>query len=128
MTACDYLNGVWKSVNVVDSSCGLLLFFALIVLIGIKESAGVALVICVTHVATLLLIIFLGLTYAVANGFGDLQANLQQPVPDVYTVSRPAAPATPVPQPLPNALIELISPCPCVMVVDRARPSSRAGW
>lgn len=87
VTACDYLNGVWKSVNVVDSSCGLLLFFALIVLIGIKESAGVALVICVTHVATLLLIIFLGLTYAVANGFGDLQANLQQPVPDVYTVS-----------------------------------------
>lgn len=88
MTACDYLNGVWPSVDVVQCSCLLLLLFALIVGMGITESASVALVICVTHVATLLLVIGLGLVYAVAHGFGDLHANLQTPVPDVVAVSQ----------------------------------------
>ena len=72
--------------DVVWASCGLLFFFALIVFLGIRESASLALVICSIHVTTLVLILILGGLYAVFNDLGELRNNLNQPYPDVFTV------------------------------------------
>ncbi len=92
VTACNYLQTVLPFLDVPLASCALLLAFAVVVLLGLKESANVALVICCVHVATLLLLIALGFVYVLGNGLGELPANLALPFPDINTVRSVRAP------------------------------------
>jgi amino acid transporter len=86
VTACDYLQGVWPPLHVVGASVSLLLLFAVVVVMGMKESATVATGIFVLHVFTLCMIVLLGAVYAVGTGLGELPQNLRQPFPTIDTV------------------------------------------
>ncbi len=86
VTACNYLHAVLPDlVNVPVAACLLLALFAVVVGLGLKESAGVAMVICSIHIATLLLLLTLGVVYVLFNELGELPANMQQPFPAVAT-------------------------------------------
>lgn len=58
--ALHYAHGVWHRIPVVEGSVVLLGMFAFLNIIGIKESAGVALVIFLLHIATLIGIVVSG--------------------------------------------------------------------
>jgi len=84
VTACNYLHAVLPDlINVPVAACCLLALFAFIVGMGLKESAGVAMVICGIHVCTLVLLLALGLVYVLFNNLGELPANLALPFPSV---------------------------------------------
>jgi amino acid transporter len=64
------------------ATIGLLLAFALLVAMGIKESARVAQAILLLHVVTLSMLCLLGIAY-VLNDPSTLRSNLATPFPDV---------------------------------------------
>jgi len=84
VTACNYLHAVFPDlINVPVAACCLLALFAFIVGMGLRESAGVATVICAIHVGTLALLLVLGLVYVLFNDLGELRANFHLPFPSV---------------------------------------------
>lgn len=84
VTACNYLHAVLPDlINVPVAACCLLALFAFIVGMGLRESAGVATVICAIHVGTLILLLALGFVYVLFNDLGELPANFQLPFPSV---------------------------------------------
>lgn len=84
VTACNYLHAVLPDlIDVPIAACCLLSLFALVVGMGLKESAGVAMVICAVHVLTFFVLLSLGFLYVIFNNLGELPANLLLPFPDV---------------------------------------------
>ncbi|ETW07094.1 hypothetical protein H310_03164 [Aphanomyces invadans] len=82
-SACTYLQSVIPLLPVVEASVGLLLFFALLSIVGIRESAGLALVIFVVHTATLIVLCAMSIVFLVKNEATILRANLSADYPDV---------------------------------------------
>ena len=73
--ALHYAHGVWHAIPVVEGTVVLLGAFALLNILGMKESAGVALVIFLLHIATLLGIVVSGVVL-VTSDLSVFKANL----------------------------------------------------
>lgn len=82
VSACDYLSKV-VDVSPVGASVVLLLFFAALVLTGLKESSSVAFGIFLVHCITLLVLALSCLAFAASEGFSVLWLNIDQPYPRV---------------------------------------------
>ena len=78
--AMHYVHSLWQSLPVIPASIALLAAFMVLTIIGIGESARVAVVIFVIHIATLILLLGVGGLYVFRNGPGILTANLAAPM------------------------------------------------
>jgi len=81
-SAIDYLDKVVTVPYPLLAILGLLFLFAVLVLMGIKESAGVAQVILVVHIFTLTLLCVCSAVYVIVDP-STLRENLNTPFPDV---------------------------------------------
>jgi len=78
--AMHYVHSLWHALPVIPATIGLLAVFMMLTIIGIGESARVAVVIFVTHIATLVLLLGLGGLYVFRNGSEILIANFSAPM------------------------------------------------
>lgn len=81
-SAIDYLDKVIRVPHPLLATLGLLFLFAMLVLMGIKESAGVAQIILVVHIFTLTLLCTCSAVYVICDP-STLRENLKTPFPDV---------------------------------------------
>ena len=65
-----YVHNLWGGLDVMYATVALLAFFMFLTIIGITESAVVAIVIFLTHLVTLSMLLFFGIAYVMTNG-GD---------------------------------------------------------
>ncbi|MFP6888217.1 MAG: APC family permease, partial [Nitrospinota bacterium] len=79
--AMHYVQSLWSGLPVMYATVGLLALFMLLTIIGITESAVVAVGIFIVHICSLILLIVVGGGYLLTNGLGTLFANLQTPAP-----------------------------------------------
>jgi amino acid transporter len=82
VSACDYLSEV-VDVSPVVASVLLLIFFAALVLTGLKESSSIAFGIFLVHCMTLLMLAVSCFAFAASEGFSVLWLNIDQPYPRV---------------------------------------------
>ncbi|RHX97300.1 hypothetical protein DYB25_002144 [Aphanomyces astaci] len=82
VSASDYLRAQVPSVNNVESAIGILFVFALLNVLGLSESAVIALGIFVLHIMTLLILI-VGCVVFSFNNPHILRSNMQTPLPDL---------------------------------------------
>ena len=78
--AMHYVHHLWEGLPVIYATIGLLAFFMFLTILGIGESSIVAVIIFITHIATLTLRVVLGADYVFNYGFDTLILNYQQPV------------------------------------------------
>jgi amino acid transporter len=78
--AMHYVNHLWQGLPVMYATVGLLAFFMGLTIMGIGESSIVAVIIFLTHLATLTLLILVGGFYLFNHGVEVLVQNYQQPV------------------------------------------------
>lgn len=78
--AIHYAHSLWHGLPVIGSTIGLLAIFMVLTILGITESAIVAIVIFLVHLATLTLLLGVGGTYVFTHGTDVLWANLALPV------------------------------------------------
>jgi amino acid transporter len=78
--AMHYVHSLWHGLPVMEATVALLLVFMVLTIIGIGESAKVAVGIFITHIASLLLLLGLGLYFFVSNGPATLLANFSMPL------------------------------------------------
>lgn len=77
--AMHYLHGLWNGLPVFGATVALLAVFMVLTIIGISESAAVAIVVFLLHMTTIaLLAVFCGL-YLVSHGMETLMANFALP-------------------------------------------------
>lgn len=77
--AMQYAHALWGSWPVTASTVGLLAGFAVLTILGISDSARVAVAIFVMHLATLTGLILVGGIYLATHGFSTLVANVHAP-------------------------------------------------
>ena len=75
-TASEYLHTLIHSVPVMPLTAGIIIAFAVLTALGVKDSAKVAIGIFVFHLFTLTIFITLGLMSLINNGWGELPGNL----------------------------------------------------
>lgn len=78
-----YVHNLSHGLNVMYGTIALLAFFMFLTIIGITESAIVAIVIFITHIVTLTLLLIVGLIFVMTNGLDLLSANFNTPLPDL---------------------------------------------
>lgn len=78
--AMHYLHSLIDSISVFWATIGLLTFFLLLIMSGIKESSNVAIGIFVFHLLSMLFLIGSGIWFAYNNSFDVLSINFKQPV------------------------------------------------
>ncbi len=79
--ATRYVQTLIPQLPITGATIGLLAVFMVLTILGITESARVAIAIFVTHLLTLALLIGLGAVYIATNGLGTLTANMATPAP-----------------------------------------------
>ena len=79
--AMHYIHSLWIGLPIIPATIFLLAVFMTLTIIGITESAVVAVVIFITHLATLGVLIVFGLSYLFFHGPDLLFANFQTPPP-----------------------------------------------
>jgi amino acid transporter len=79
--AMHYVHSMWSNLPVVVATVILLAIFMTLTIIGIGESAKVAVVIFIAHMLTLTLLLGAGIVYLVAHGPATLSDNLASPAP-----------------------------------------------
>ena len=77
--AMHYAHVVWTGLPVINATICLLAVFMVLTIIGITESAVVAVVIFIFHLSTLTLLLVLGSVYIFSHGLEILQLNLVAP-------------------------------------------------
>jgi len=77
--AMHYAHVVWTGLPVINATIGLLAIFMVLTIIGITESAVVAIVIFIFHLSTLTLLIIFGISYIFSHGLEILQLNFVTP-------------------------------------------------
>ncbi len=77
--AMHYLHTMWPGLPVVAATIGVLAFFMVLTIIGIAESARVAIVIFLFHLVTLVILVAMGVYYIGTHGLGTLHLNLSTP-------------------------------------------------
>ncbi|MGI8907482.1 MAG: APC family permease [Candidatus Sumerlaeaceae bacterium] len=80
--AMHYLQSLWHGLPVINATIILLAVFAGLTIIGIAESAIVAIGIFLLHLASLSLLLLVGIVYLFMHGTGTLMANLASPTPN----------------------------------------------
>ena len=78
--AMHYLHNIFHQVPVVMATAGLLTLFLLLTILGISESAIVAIVIFITHLTAMAILIFAGIWFIANHGFDIASANFKMPV------------------------------------------------
>ena len=78
--AMRYLHSLWATEPVILSTILLLMFFALLAILGIRESSKVATGIFIFHLSSMVLLIGFIFYYLLTNGFGTLYENWNLPV------------------------------------------------
>ena len=78
--AMHYAHTIWHSLPVTGATIGVLAFFMLLTIIGIAESARVAIIIFIFHLSTLTLLIVMGIAFVVTHGLDTFNLNLATPV------------------------------------------------
>lgn len=76
-SAVEYLHSGFPIISVIPITIGLLLFFALLVIMGIKDSAKVAFSIFATHTVILAIFVLIGFGYIFLGGHNYLLENLR---------------------------------------------------
>ncbi len=80
--AMHYVHTMWPGLPVITATIGVLVFFTVLTITGIAESAGVAIVIFFFHLITLTLLLAAGGFYIYSNGLGTLHLNFSTPTKD----------------------------------------------
>lgn len=75
-----YLHSMVPVINVKLATIGLLAIFLFLTILGISESSIVAIVIFITHLATMALLIIAGIWFVATNGLDIAMANFKLPV------------------------------------------------
>ena len=88
-----YVHNLWHGLDVMTGTIVLLAFFMILTIIGITESAIVAIVIFVTHLTTLTLLLVVGILFVFTNGAGHDDGGLTT-VKQNFAEPLPAAPGT----------------------------------
>jgi len=78
--AMRYLHSLWSAEPVMLSTVILLVIFALLAILGIRESSKVAILIFIFHLTSMILLISFVFYYLITNGFGTLFQNWELPV------------------------------------------------
>ncbi|MCF8368301.1 MAG: APC family permease [Bacteroidales bacterium] len=78
--AMRYLHGLWVSEPIILSTVLLLIFFALLAILGIRESSKVAIGIFIFHLTSMVLLISFVCYYLLSSGFTTLYKNWDLPV------------------------------------------------
>ena len=78
--AMHYAHTIWHSLPVTGATIAVLAFFMLLTIIGITESARVAIIIFIFHLSTLTLLLVIGIAFVGTHGFDTLKLNLATPV------------------------------------------------
>lgn len=88
-TAAAYFLDLFPSVNAIHASLVVLLLFAILVFLGISESASVAVGIYFMHIGVLTLLVLVSMLVAVGDGGDLLWHNMQTPYPYVDVAGKP---------------------------------------
>ncbi|GEO07438.1 hypothetical protein AAE02nite_51020 [Adhaeribacter aerolatus] len=78
--AMHYVHHLWENLPIIPATIGLLAFFMGLTILGIGESAIVAIVIFITHIVTLTLLVLVGGIFLFNHGFDTLVLNYSQPL------------------------------------------------
>ncbi len=79
--AIHYVHTLWHGIPVIAATIGLLALFMGLTILGISDSARVAIAIFFVHLATLALLLLVGAFFLLNNGFETFGANMQTPPP-----------------------------------------------
>ncbi len=79
--AMHYVHTMWSNLSVTMATIGVLIFFTVLTMIGIAESARVAIFIFIFHLTSLALLFVVGIIYIYHAGVGVLFQNLSTPAP-----------------------------------------------
>jgi amino acid transporter len=77
--AMHYVHTIWHSLPVIGATIVVLAFFMLLTIIGITESARVAIVIFMFHLGTLTLLLVVGISFVATHGLDIFNQNLTTP-------------------------------------------------
>lgn len=75
-----YLHGIFDSVNTITATIVVLILFTGLAILGIGESAFVAVIIFITHLVTLSLLVLASLWFILNNGLETFHLNWQMPI------------------------------------------------
>jgi amino acid transporter len=78
--AMHYLHTLWEGLPIISATMGLLVLFLALTLLGMSESAIVAVVIFITHLLSLTLLVGVAVWYLATHGVANLSLNFQVPV------------------------------------------------
>ncbi|WP_035557557.1 APC family permease [Hymenobacter sp. IS2118] len=78
--AMHYLHTLWHTLPIIPATMGLLALFLLLTILGMSESAIVAVVIFITHLFSLTLLVGVAVWYLAQNGLDNLSLNFALPV------------------------------------------------
>lgn len=78
--AMHYLHNIVPSVNVFIATIGLLTLFLMLTILGISESAIVAVVIFIVHISSMILLLFAGGWFVMNHGMDIFTTNFKAPV------------------------------------------------
>jgi len=79
--AMHYVQTIWNDLSVTTATIGVLVFFTVLTIIGIAESARVAIFIFIFHITSLVLLFAVGIIYIYHTGLGVLFQNISTPTP-----------------------------------------------
>lgn len=75
-----YLHGIFESLNVTVATIIVLILFTFLAILGIGESAFVAVIIFITHIATLSLLVLASVWFILNNGLDVFHVNWKTPI------------------------------------------------
>ena len=78
--AMQYVHHLWEALPVIYATIGLLAFFMGLTIMGIGESSIVAVIIFLTHIASLTLLLVVGCIFLFSHGLDTLHFNFSQPL------------------------------------------------
>lgn len=84
--AMHYAEHLWHGLPIIPATLAVLAVFMVLTILGITESARVAVAIFLFHMATLSVLLLLGLLYVATSGISVLQANMAMPAPHGFGV------------------------------------------
>lgn len=79
--AMHYIHHLWENLPIIYATVALLAVFMGLTILGIGESSIVAIIIFITHIATLTLLIIVGIVFLFNNGLDTFTFNFAQPLP-----------------------------------------------
>jgi amino acid transporter len=77
--AMHYVHTIWPSLPVIGATIGVLAFFMVLTIIGISESARVAIVIFIFHLSTMAMLLLVGIVFVGTHGLDTFSLNLATP-------------------------------------------------